>query len=291
MKVPPAPEDFKIAVVCALILEADAVQAVFDSFWEEDGILYGKATHDTNSYTTGMIGDYNVVLAHMPDYGKKHAAVVASNFRHTFPGIKIGFVVGVCGGAPKDEEGQDILLGDVVISTGVVEYDLGHQLPNEFISKNTLGSKLNPELQGFLNQMRGVRERIHLKEKTAEYLAAPSIIRGDTKPKYPGVGRNAAEPCIHYGLIASGDRVVKSGEHRDEIFARTKAIAFEMEGAGVWETIPSFIIKGVCDYADSHKNSDWQPYAAATAAACIKAFLARWRPTVDQPRYVPTSGG
>jgi nucleoside phosphorylase len=46
-----------------------------------------------------------------------------------------------------------------------------------------------------------------------------------------------------------------------------------MEGAGVWDIFPCVVIKGACDYADSHKNKVWQRYAAATAAACMKAFL------------------
>jgi hypothetical protein len=36
------------------------------------------------------------------------------------------------------------------------------------------------------------------------------------------------------------------------------------------------VIKGVCDYADSHKNKRWQGYAAATAAAVTKGFLENW---------------
>jgi nucleoside phosphorylase len=80
-------------------------------------------------------------------------------------------------------------------------------------------------------------------------------------------------------LITSGDIVIKSGEDRDEIAAREKVIRFEMEGAGVWENLPYIVIKGVCDYSDSHKNKKWQGYAAATTAACIKAFLKDWVPT------------
>ncbi|KAI1302935.1 nucleoside phosphorylase domain-containing protein [Xylaria venustula] len=83
-------------------------------------------------------------------------------------------------------------------------------------------------------------------------------------------------PAIHFGAYASGDRVMKSGEHRDQIADREKVIAFEMEGAGVWEIFPCIIIKGVCDYADSHKNKKWQDYAAITAAASLKAFLEVW---------------
>ena len=75
---------------------------------------------------------------------------------------------------------------------------------------------------------------------------------------------------------------MKSGEHRDKIAAKEKVIAFEMEGAGVWDNFPCVVLKGVCDYADNHKNKKWQRYSAATAAACMKAFLKEWIPT-DKP--------
>ncbi|GKZ24839.1 hypothetical protein AbraIFM66951_005126 [Aspergillus brasiliensis] len=87
------------------------------------------------------------------------------------------------------------------------------------------------------------------------------------------------QPDIHFGLIASGDTVMKSGSDRDAISGRDKVIAFEMEGAGVWETCTNtLVIKGVCDYADSHKCRTWQRYAAFTAAAATKAFLRMWSP-------------
>jgi hypothetical protein len=87
----------------------------------------------------------------------------------------------------------------------------------------------------------------------------------------------SSNPVIHFGLVASGDTVMKSGEDRDDIAARDGVVAFEMEGAGVWENFPgSLVIKGVCDYADSHKNKRWQGYAAATAAAVTKGFLENW---------------
>jgi hypothetical protein len=89
----------------------------------------------------------------------------------------------------------------------------------------------------------------------------------------------ARKPVIHFGFIASGDLVMKSAYHRDEVAARENVIAFEMEGAGVWDNFPTVVIKGVCDYVDSHKNKKWQRYAAATAACCMKSFLKEWRPT------------
>lgn len=83
-------------------------------------------------------------------------------------------------------------------------------------------------------------------------------------------------PSIHIGPMGSADTVMKSATHRDEIASKYNVIGFEMEGAGVWDYIPSLVIKSVCDYADSHKNNSWQVYAANTAAAAAKAFLGEW---------------
>jgi nucleoside phosphorylase len=73
--------------------------------------------------------------------------------------------------------------------------------------------------------------------------------------------------------------VMKSGQHRDEIVRNEKVIGFEMEGSGVWDNIPCVIIKGVCDYADSHKSKLWQAYVVATGASAAKALLESWIPT------------
>jgi nucleoside phosphorylase len=75
---------------------------------------------------------------------------------------------------------------------------------------------------------------------------------------------------------------MKSGEHRDNLVKSEGVIGFEMEGAGVWDNIPCIIIKGVCDYADSHKNKNWQNYTAATAASCTKALLEYWVGTIQE---------
>ncbi len=69
-------------------------------------------------------------------------------------------------------------------------------------------------------------------------------------------GVKAQEPAIHIGPVGSGDMVIKSGEHRDEIAQPHRIVAFEMEGAGVSEETPCVVVKGVCDYADCHKNKN-----------------------------------
>ncbi|KAJ5762816.1 purine and uridine phosphorylase [Penicillium manginii] len=86
----------------------------------------------------------------------------------------------------------------------------------------------------------------------------------------------ARGPAIFIGRVASGDTVMKSGEHRDKIAKEHSIVAFEMEGAGLWDEIPTVVIKGICDYSDSHKNKLWQPYAAATAASVTKAVIQRY---------------
>ena len=85
-------------------------------------------------------------------------------------------------------------------------------------------------------------------------------------------------PSIHIGTIGSGHSVMKSGIDRDQT-AGDEIIAFEMEGAGLLGEFPCVIvIKGVADYADSHKNNVWHNYASGTAACCARAFLEEfWR--------------
>ncbi|RPA80570.1 purine and uridine phosphorylase [Ascobolus immersus RN42] len=84
--------------------------------------------------------------------------------------------------------------------------------------------------------------------------------------------RNTEDPHVHYGVIASGDWVVKNAEERERIRKEHQALCIEMEAAGL-QNFPSLIIRGISDYADSHKNNRWQQYAALTAAAYAKELL------------------
>ncbi|KAM0270411.1 hypothetical protein ACHAQH_009469 [Verticillium albo-atrum] len=97
-----------------------------------------------------------------------------------------------------------------------------------------------------------------------------------------GTEHEAQPPWIFVGRIGSGDMVVKSAAHRDRLAAQHKIMGFEMEGVGVWDEVPCIVVKGVCDYADSHKNKRWQNFAAATAASTVKALLEQYTKT-DRP--------
>lgn len=86
--------------------------------------------------------------------------------------------------------------------------------------------------------------------------------------------RKGQDVVIYYGTIVSGNQVIKDGVTRDRLSLELGGVlCYEMEAAGLMNHFPCLVIRGICDYADSHKNKGWQPYAAATAAACAKEVL------------------
>jgi nucleoside phosphorylase len=170
---PTSRDRFEIAIICALRIERDAVEAPLDEEYEINGFSYGKAAKDPNAYNTGRLGNQHVVLAYMPEMGKASAAAVASNIHHSFPGIKIGLIVGICGGVPMTPgKKEEILLGDVIISTSVIQIDFGQQYPHGFVRKknveDTLGRN-SPEIRSFVERISGYRARRRLKENTNTY--------------------------------------------------------------------------------------------------------------------------
>jgi nucleoside phosphorylase len=332
------PPQIDIAILCALTLEADAFETLFDGQWTGG---YNRSEGDTNTYTFGFIGRHSVVLVHMPGMGTTYSATVATCCRSTFPRISLALVVGICGGVPFSQDGTELLLGDVVISDGLVRYDFARQYPDGCLIKDSVSEsarKLPVEILGYLAKLKGLNARRRLQERTIEHLTTLSnmlevmnpgveddilfestyshrhhppsscnvcigdsgdptgmicqrsrsascrdlncdIARSIPRKRQRKVVGNQGKlyPAVHFGKFGSGDKVMKSGEDRDRIARSEGIIAFEMEGAGAWDTLPCVIIKGICDYSDSHKDKRWQNYAASTAAACAKAFLEGWR--------------
>jgi len=316
---PPRPNsrhDFHIAILCALPLEADAIDAVFDFHWDDDGLSFDKTPGDPNAYVTGVIGRHNVVLAHMPGMGVASAASVASACKTSFPNIRLGLVVGIYGVVPGSGD-EERVLGDIIVSEGVVQYDFGRQMDGHFERKSTLLDSLGrppADIRALLAKVRGLRGREQLKKRTASHLSVlqqrprlraaypgkahdrlfkPDYMHQDNEKTCDELGYDGhfmtrqrllphladPSPMVHFGLIASGNSVMKSGRDRDKVAMKEDVIAFEMEGAGAWDSFPCVVLKGACDYADSHKNKLWQRYATAAAAACTKGFLQEWVPT------------
>lgn len=331
--VPRDRNDFHIAILCALRSEAECVIAALDRRWTDK--KFNPPSNDDNSYTLGAIGDHNVVIVHMPGMGPARAASAAGPLRLSYPKVKLALVVGICGGMPTGADDDEILLGDVVISKALVEYDFGKQSPADFErSTDTLNTLNAPseKILGLLSRLETIQHKKGMQTRTIELLH--TIQQKLPEVKHPGSEHDILYPSsythkhhkpgqchtcempdeicenaphldcealgcestrrvprqrllnssttqlmIHIGTIGCASRVMKSGHHRDTLAREEGIIAVEMEGAGVWRHGQSIIIKGVCDYADSHKSKIWQRYAAATAAACTKALLLEsWAP-------------
>ncbi|GKZ52028.1 hypothetical protein AbraIFM66951_009726, partial [Aspergillus brasiliensis] len=253
--VPPRPasrRNFEIAIICALTVEQDAVHAVFDHYWDDNGPAYDKHPGDPNAYSCGAIGRHNVVLVHMPGMGKASAAAVAAHCRVSFPNLKLALIVGVCGALPLVNTDQEIILGDVIIGEGIIQYDFGRQYPDRFVRRNTLLDSLgrpSPEIRAHLAKLKSHHGRASLLRAMDTHLR---FLQSDPQFKevyrYPGTEQDVLykpesnivvsrrrlqqarpKPCVHFGAIASGDTLMRSGTRRDTIATEERIVAFEME--------------------------------------------------------------
>ena len=212
---PQSRDDFEIALICALPIERNAVEVLLDEEYETDGFSYGKAAGDPNAYTTGRLGKQDVVLAYMSGMGGISAAAVASSLRSSFKSIRIGIVVGICGGVPTAASGVEVFLGDVIISTSMVQIDFGRQYPNKFIRKKEVEDVLgrsNPEIRAAIGRAEGHLVRRRLKDKTSRFSTqiCSSLIPFRRDRDFVGrdvlndLWQRACEPAARIGLVGLG---------------------------------------------------------------------------------------
>ncbi|KAH7142158.1 nucleoside phosphorylase domain-containing protein [Dactylonectria macrodidyma] len=266
---------YTIGWVCALPLELAAASQVLDE--EHEDPPYDE--HDANIYTLGRIGDHNVVIACLPAGQVGNNPAVAMQMRLRFPSVRIGLLVSIGGGVPSNR--ADIRLGDVVVSQpdgqhgGVVQFDRGK---TEAEAANHLRQriKFTDFLKVFdtLPIFRRVTEDDVLFEPTYNHQGGLTCAECDTRWLAGRPPRTRDHIAIHYGTIASGNQVTKDALARDRCSEELGGVlCFEMEAAGLMSTFPCLVIRGICDYADSHKNKKWQPYAAAVSATYAKEVL------------------
>ncbi|PYI03163.1 purine and uridine phosphorylase [Aspergillus sclerotiicarbonarius CBS 121057] len=347
---PPRHEAFQIAIICSRASDVVTVKTLFDEQFDYAGYPDRNLSDDSNLYIAGRIGSHNVLVTHAPRVGKVIAAKVAMNLRRKYHHIKLALVVGVCGGRPVREDGN-IWLGDVLVSEGLVQYDLGRKIPGGYVHKDGPKDSLprpTGEAASFVARLGAPEQRHRLEASASRNLVALQQAPGTDIPHYPGqksdvlfapthrhgyCGRGSMEenpkvsyrgsrpiqttceqfqcaldesqinrrrsqssdippqPHIHFGMIASGDALLTTGEARDGIDLKESVIGFDMEGTslGVWTAFPScIVIKGVCHYADGHYSEDWRNYAVATAAATAKTVLSEYV-ICDEPDSMPNN--
>lgn len=330
------PDRFTVAILCALVEEIDTIEASLDSVYDS----HFRAPRDDNIYVLGKIGPSDVVLTQIFPVGKVGAAHTAQRLKSSFRNVNLSLLIGVCGGVPcrnYREASTDIFLGDLVISTGLVQYDLGrhtgglypsprggvdHNLynPHPSVATLSLRSRTMSGQESLREEMSRNIQSLLSREKFSAWirprqvddvLFEPDHIHRHQSDTLQPCGCSDVSPCslaqesscrslgcdlsrsvtrmrqrnairdrpglgdleIHWGLVASGDSVIRAGNVRDCIARERRVIAFEMEGAGIWNELPTLIVKAICDYADSHKNKMWQRYAAIVAASGARALL------------------
>ncbi|EMT73488.1 MTA/SAH nucleosidase [Fusarium odoratissimum] len=300
----PKPIDYTVGWICALPKEMAAAKGMLDKVYQRPS----QHKLDKNNYAVGRIAHLKVVVGCLPSgiLGTTSAAVVAGHMVQTFQALECFLLVGVGGGIPSVN--SDVRLGDVVISQKVIQYDFGKAVPGGgFIPTGHLNypptvllstaSQLESQEatgpSGLVSSILGHLAHMEARYPDSEYNWSYPGVENDQlfNNDYIHEGNDFSctdcdplqlelrtprannRPKFHYGTIASANRILRDGATRERLRKDTKALCVEMEAAGLMNNYPCLVIRGICDYADSHKNKDWQPYAAGIAAAYAKELL------------------
>jgi len=303
-------EHYTVAWIAPLPIEAQAALHMLDHEHK------GPAAMDRGDdyiYTAGDINGHNIIIVTLPsgyDYGVGSAAALAGQVKKSFPNLWFGLLVGVAAGLPNLSctPPRDIRLGDVLVgvgnggSAGIIGYGLGKETSSGFellhhgaqakteqIVSSAIGNIQSHEpVHGnvFLQYYNTIKNKFHSngtfvdpgQENDQLYLPINKQNYLETVAVQRPMRQPSERTRVWYGFIGSGDRLMKNAQKRDELRDAFDLIGLEMEAAGTINTIPVGVIRGVCDYGDAQKNKEWQPYAAAMAAAYAKAVLYQIRP-------------
>lgn len=253
------PVDF--AIVTALRIERDAVLRRISDI--------RRVQEDTEPLTFyhGQImipvssERYTVVVIMLLGMGNDEAAIATTRVIQRWQPANV-LMVGIAGGVPGK-----VGLGDVVVAESSYYYELAKRTPK--------GEQRRP--QHFMC------DRL-LYGRALAYEAAEW--KGDIGVARPGItAEETFSPDVCFGVIASGEKVIADKKTVPRLLKEDpKIVAVAMEGTGMGRAAlnnspqPGFLeVRGICDFADEHKNDDWQSFAA-DAAAAFTAGLLRSRP-------------
>ncbi|TWU78727.1 hypothetical protein ED733_006439 [Metarhizium rileyi] len=305
-------DQYTVGWICAVKVEHVAAQSFLDEIHARPSRSRNDA-NDYTLGRIGK--HYIVIaILPAGEYGTASAATVAQAMLHSFPNVRIGLMVGIGGGVPSKKHDirlGDVVVSEPKDERGgVIQYDFGKTIQNQSFRRTlslnrspkilrtaVSGLKAQYELQGHQIEQeisRVIEENPRLQQgykrpcHTKDRLYRSDFIHpefGDT-PCSDFCSRNNLilrpprtcadeNPAIHYGLIASSNQLMKDAHVRDLLGAELDVLCFEMEAAGLVNNFPCLVIRGICDYSDTHKSKEWQGFAAMTAAAYAKDLLGR----------------
>ncbi|KAK6536091.1 hypothetical protein TWF281_000337 [Arthrobotrys megalospora] len=307
----PNRESYTVGWVCAVQTEYVAARCFLDEEHGKPECLHINDNNHYTVGKIGGHNVVIAVLPN-GEYGISSATAVVKDMLHSFPNIRIGLMVGTGGGAPSPRHdirlGDIVVSSPRNGKGGVFQYDFGkthqdrkfeytaylNQPPPILRTALTgLASRYEAdghELENAIDDILKNKPRLRKKYKRpgpgCDRLYRPEVIHpsgvegcitcGDDPSKLMARGERTEEddnPAVHYGLIASGNQLMKDAEIRNILATEADVLCFEMEAAGLMNQFPCLVIRGICDYADSHKNKEWQGYAAMAAAAYAKDLL------------------
>jgi len=207
-------------------------------------------------------------------------------------------MAGIAAGVPAPARPErHVRLGDIVVARGIAEYDSVREYDDGQVSRRAFPPP-SPLLE---RRARLLRARALIGDRPWEDLlatqvrlfpcfrrpsAASDIVRAadgtGRQVPHPDLalsGHRPGHPKVHSGLVASGDRSLRSARKRDEIAAAHDVLAIEMEGKGIgnagrYEGVEWFAVRGISDYGDRDATGRWRAYASMAAAAYVRALLA-----------------
>ncbi|QGI99499.1 hypothetical protein CEK26_012568 [Fusarium fujikuroi] len=311
------PHDYIVGWICALHIEYVAAKTFLDEKHEPPEFVSTNDNNLYTLGKIGRHNTVIAVLPH-GEYGIAPAASVARDMLHSFPNIRIGLMVGIGGGAPSPKHDirlGDIVVSasDNVKHGGVFNFDHGKVIQGQpfkesgFLNQPPMilrtavqglrseyeaeGHQLERDINKTLDHKGRLRKKYGRPQAITDRLHQPWVLHqphddpncdhcsNDPSSLIVRAERTSDEdnPTIHYGLIASSNKLMKDATIRDEL-AKKGVLCFETEAAGLMNHFPCLVIRGICDYADTHKNDQWQGYAAMTAAAYAKDLLCQIHP-------------
>ncbi|RBQ77954.1 hypothetical protein FVER14953_09390 [Fusarium verticillioides] len=308
--------DYVVGWICAITTEYVAAQAFLDEKHEgpdyvspNDDNIYTLGRMGKHNIVIAVLPD--------GEYGTSSAARVGRDLQHTFPNVRIGLLVGIGGGAPTKHDirlGDIVVSAPREGKGGIFQYDFGKTIQNQsfcttgFLNQppvllraamNDLkaqyefdGHGIDEAIKVILDKRPRLKKRYEKPDLSSDRLYCSGVIHPpDHDAACTEVCSNDSNHLIvrndrpedemlvvHYGLIASSNQLLKDASIRDKLAREKNVLCFEMEAAGLVNHFPCLVIRGICDYADSHKNKRWQGYAAMTAAAYAKDLLSRIPP-------------
>ncbi|EHK45928.1 hypothetical protein TRIATDRAFT_283530 [Trichoderma atroviride IMI 206040] len=309
----PDPQTYTVGWICAIITELVAAQSFLDE--EHDDIQPSVTNDNNTYVRgkIGNHNVVIAILPH-GEYGTASAAIVARDMLRSFPNVRIGLMVGIGGGAPSPKHdirlGDVVVSSRSGDKGGVFQYDFGKTIQSQafqetgFLNQSPTvlrtavgvlearyemnGHTLDESIESALKKIKKRKKYSRpppatdrLYQSDVEHLSSVDNCSegcGDDATRLVTRDERDEEddyPVIHYGLIASANQVMKDAITRDKLAAEKGVLCFEMEAAGLMNHFPCVVIRGICDYSDSHKNKEWQGFAAMAAAAYAKDLLLR----------------